>query len=162
MRADTYWPTECVATGILGRFDLSCAISSGPLTFTSNSINVMRIACTTLLVTLVSLVGCADKNSRFAGSSGPQNTSQGGDPILGSPGADDSTPTGARPTDPADNPNHVNSSSTPVSSLPHDGRQDPPEPVPEPGTILLFGLGLTGLAIYRRRRRGEEREASIA
>ncbi len=36
------------------------------------------------------------------------------------------------------------------------GPAGPSEPIPEPGTILLFGSGLTGLAVYRRRRRHDE------
>lgn len=30
---------------------------------------------------------------------------------------------------------------------------EPPQPVPEPGTIFLMGAGLTGLAVYRKRRK---------
>lgn len=108
----------------------------------------MRLLCTTLLVTLVSLASCADRNSGFSAPSDPDTTTQGGDPSFGSPGVGDSNPNGVPATDPGADQNAADSD-----------QQDPPEPIPEPSTILLFGLGVTGLAVYRRRRRDEEHQA---
>ncbi len=42
-----------------------------------------------------------------------------------------------------------------IGAATDDGRpaQPLPQPVPEPGTIFLMGAGLTGLAVYRKRRK---------
>jgi len=68
------------------------------------------------------------------------------------PPQDPRGPSLPQPVPPAPvDPNDPNSGGGSPPSPPPPGA--PPGPVPEPGTILLVGSGLAGLAVYARRRR---------
>lgn len=89
----------------------------------------------------------------------PSETGNGGAPATSSPGG--SSPSTGTSTSGNNNPNGnpqgpgTNGNGQPASNEPGTGGGNAGSPVPEPGTLLLVGTGLAGLAgaSMRRRRR---------
>ncbi|MBK8976749.1 MAG: PEP-CTERM sorting domain-containing protein [Planctomycetes bacterium] len=78
-----------------------------------------------------------------SGSTGNSGSSGGTPPGGGEPPGGSGNPPGGNPPPPGGNP-------------PPGGGGNPAAPVPEPGTMLLFGSGLAGAAWLRRRRNRRE------
>ena len=88
---------------------------------------------------LLGLTSCTNKSQ---GMFSPENPNSIGAPDGGNGGTGIGTPA-----------NGGNPPRSTASTHPGPGANDAPEPVPEPGTMFLFGAGLTSLAFCRRRRR---------
>jgi PEP-CTERM motif len=112
-----------------------------------------RTLCATIFAALIALTGCTDKSSYFSKPSGPDSVTDGGNGPgnTPTPKPNDVAPIGDETTDKGSDSGGGNHPD-PIRT---DEGPDAPEPVPEPTTILLFGVGVTGLAFYRRRRRTE-------
>lgn len=101
----------------------------------------LRVFGTLVIAGLIGLTACTDHSSALLGGSNPTENPTGG-PTPTPPGSNVNDPGPGEGPGPGGNP-----------------QDPPPQPVPEPGTMLLLGTGLTGLALYRRRRRSGTSDA---
>lgn len=117
-----------------------------------------RLINIVVLAGLLSFTGCGQHPGTDGFQAPKKDGPGGGDPGGGGPGGGGPGGGGPGGGGPGGRDDDTLSNSPSGTRNPSKG-EGAPEPVPEPATIFLFGSGITGLAIIRRRRKAKSEES---